>query len=101
MRRRLENYGFNVVTADSAEEAQHLLQWGETYTMVITDINMPWLNGIQFCRNAKATHPDLKIFALTGCLDDYDEAELNSSGFDGVYEKPLSEAHLQQILGIN
>lgn len=98
MKNRLSRYGCNVVTADSAEEAVQMMQWGERFDIIITDLKMPWLNGIQFCRQVKADYPEIQVFALSGNISEYDKDELESSGFDGIYEKPISEEMLIQIL---
>ena len=99
MRQLLEKFGYMAVTVDSAEEAEHILKWGgENFSMIITDLKMPWLNGLDFCKRTKRTHPNLKIYALSGCLYDYDMNELEDAGFDGIYQKPISLPVLLQIL---
>ena len=99
MRQLLEKFGYTAVTVDSAEEAEHILKWdGGDFSMIITDLKMPWLNGLDFCKRTKRTHPNLKIYALSGCLYAYDMAELEDAGFDGVYQKPISTAVLSEIL---
>ena len=87
-----------VVTADSSEEAEHILRYEKHFSLIITDLKMPWLNGLNFCRRAKLLNPDLKIYALSGYLYNFDMNELESAGFDGMYQKPLSEANLEEIL---
>ena len=68
----LEKIGYLAVTVDSAEEAEHILRSGENFSIIITDLKMPWLNGLNFCRNVKIFHPDLKIYALSGYIYDFD-----------------------------
>jgi CheY-like chemotaxis protein len=99
MRQLLEKFGYIAVTVDSAEEAEHILKWGgQNFSVIITDLKMPWLNGLDFCKRTKRTHPNLKIYALSGCLYDYDMNELEAAGFDGIYQKPISTAILLEIL---
>jgi CheY-like chemotaxis protein len=98
MRQMLETLGYVAVTVDSAEEAEHILKFGENFYLIITDLKMPWLNGLKFCRKAKNLNPNLKIYALTGYLYDFDLNDLESAGFDGIYQKPLSKANLIKIL---
>ena len=75
MRMMLERLGIVAVTVDSAEEAEYILRCGETFSLVITDLKMPWLDGLDFCKRTKALHPDLKIY--TAALD----RELNDHGY--------------------
>jgi len=86
------------VTVDSAEEAEQIIRWGEQFSLIITDLRMPWLNGAQFCKRVKALHPELKVCALSGNLEYFEEHELASSGFDGIYQKPVSDKLLKEIL---
>jgi CheY-like chemotaxis protein len=101
MRQMLGKLGYTAVTVDSAEEAEHILRCGENFFFVITDLRMPWLNGLNFCRRAKILNPELKIYAMSGYLDDFDIHDLEDAGFDGIYEKPVTKAHIQEILNAN
>lgn len=94
----LSKYGCTVVTMDSAEEAEQIIQWGEHFNLIITDLKMPWLNGLQFCKRVKALHPDVLIYALSGNIEAFDKDELENSGFDGIFQKPISSEALKQIL---
>jgi CheY-like chemotaxis protein len=98
MRQMLETLGYIAVTVDSAEEAEYILRYGENFLLIITDLKMPWLNGVNFCRKMKNLNPDLKIYALSGCLYDFDPNDLEKAGFDGIYQKPIRRAHLLEIL---
>jgi CheY-like chemotaxis protein len=73
----------------------------ESFAMIITDLKMPWLDGLNFCKKAKILDPNLKIYALSGFLHDFDIKELEDAGFDGVYEKPISKAQLAEILNLS
>ena len=88
MKKLLEELGHKVVTSDSAEEAEHILRYDEKFSLIITDLRMPWLNGLDFCRKVKSLKPDLKIYALSGWLHNFDMNELEGAGFDGIYQKP-------------
>jgi two-component system cell cycle response regulator DivK len=98
MRQMLDTLGYVAVTVDSAEEAEHILKFGESFHLIITDLKMPWLNGLNFCKKVKNLNPNLKIYALTGYLYDFDPNDLEKAGFDGIYQKPLSKARLIKIL---
>ncbi|MDH3356599.1 MAG: response regulator [Desulfobacteraceae bacterium] len=94
----LGKLGHMTVTVDSAEEAEYILRCGEHFSLIITDLRMPWLNGLNFCRKVKILNPDLKIYALSGYLYNFDMNELEDAGFDGMYQKPISKADLEEIL---
>ncbi|MEJ2156407.1 MAG: response regulator [Desulfobacteraceae bacterium] len=98
MRNRLSKYGCQVITSDSAEEAMQMIQWGDHFPLIITDLKMPWLDGAQFCKRVKASNPEFRVVALTGHIGTFDREELEGSGFDGIYEKPVTDALVRQIL---
>ena len=98
MRRLLEKLGHIVVTTDSAEEAEHILKYEEDFSLILADLRMPWLDGLDFCRRAKTLKPDLKIYALSGWTHNFDMDELKEAGFDGIYEKSNIKSKLAEIL---
>ena len=98
MRKLLDKLGHIVVIADSAEEAEHILRYEEHFSLIITDLRMPWLNGLDFCRRVKILNPDLKIYALSGWISNFDMNELEDAGFDGIFEKSNSKANIAEIL---
>jgi CheY-like chemotaxis protein len=57
--------GHNCITASNGLEA---LEWLEAYKfdLVITDVDMPIMNGIDFYRKASCSFPDLEILFCTG-----------------------------------
>ena len=98
MKRLFKKAGHMIVTVDSAEEAEHILRYDEKISLIITDLKMPWLNGLEFCRRVKTSKPDLKIYALSGCVNNFDMNELEDAGFDGIYQKPISKVNLEEII---
>jgi CheY-like chemotaxis protein len=98
MKRILEKFGKRSVTVDSAEEAEFILEWNSDYEALITDLKMPWLNGIDFCRKTKRKYPGIKIYALSGNVDAYSKTDLEDAGFDGIYQKPIRFDTIKAIL---
>ena len=98
MRKLLEILGHVVVTADSAEEAEYILRYEEKISLIITDLKMPWLNGLDFCRRMKILKPDLKIYTLSGCFYNFDMNELEDAGFNGIFHKPMMKSNLEEII---
>jgi CheY-like chemotaxis protein len=98
MKKFFNKFDHMLITADSAEEAEHILRYEENISFIITDLKMPWLNGVDFCRRVKTLKPDLKIYALSGYINDFDMDELEDAGFNGIYQKPIRKATLEEIL---
>ena len=77
------------------------MRYEDKFSLIITDLRMPWLNGLDFCRRVKILKPELKVYALSGWLYDFDINELEDAGFDGIYQKPIDKTNLQEILQAN
>jgi CheY-like chemotaxis protein len=82
---RFKSFGFEIVVAENGEEALKAL---ETLSpvFVLTDIQMPKMNGIEFLKQARAKFPTLPILVMTG-FSPYTEQEVLGFGANGYYEK--------------
>ena len=61
----LENAGFQVSPHDNGMSAYQRLR-EEPFEMLLTDIVMPEMDGIELARKASELDPDLKIMFITG-----------------------------------
>jgi two-component system response regulator (stage 0 sporulation protein F) len=62
------NFGkkYNVLSANSGQEALEILKSNRAITVVISDMKMPGMNGIEFIKQAKKEYPNIIYFILTG-----------------------------------
>lgn len=65
LRRALQRRGHDVIEAAEGGAALRALS-GATVDLVITDIIMPDMEGIETIRALRQTHPELKIIAISG-----------------------------------
>lgn len=93
-----KRYGCQVVTVDSAEEAELILEWNSGFDVLITDLKMPWVNGVDFCTKTKKKYPNIQIYALSGYLEQYGPNALDEAGFDGAYQKPVCFEMIEDML---
>ena len=63
--RALEKAGHDVIAFANGEEAYERLKT-EPFTLLLTDIVMPKMDGIELARLASELDPDLKIMFITG-----------------------------------
>jgi response regulator RpfG family c-di-GMP phosphodiesterase len=61
----LEVEGYQVEVAESGEVALELLR-ARDYQLLITDLRMPGLDGMELLRQARAWHPELSVIMVTG-----------------------------------
>ena len=86
----LEDLGSDVVTAESGLAALDLLERNQRIAILITDINMPVMDGHELAERAKRISPDLKVLQLSG-------RERRSHGFPMI-RKPFSEEDLENTM---
>ena len=82
---------YEVLEAENGEQALEVIQ-EEKLDLVITDINMPVMDGRELLGRMRSQFPSLPIIAISGYADTDEIVQL---GFDGFLEKPLSLQDLQ------
>ena len=63
--RSLEQAGYDVDAVDRGTEAVPLLET-QDYDLLLSDIVMPEMDGIELARRATELDPDLKVMCITG-----------------------------------
>jgi two-component system cell cycle response regulator CpdR len=63
--RALERTGYGVKACESGIVALEMLQQ-ETFDLLLTDIVMPELDGIELAQRASALHPEMRVMFITG-----------------------------------
>lgn len=87
---------YTVYTAASAEEALNLV--GRVpVDLVITDLKMAGMNGLDFIDLLRQKHPEIKIFALSAYANEVMAKHLLARGVLEVLAKPFE---MKQILGL-
>jgi len=61
------------------------------YDLVLMDIKMPVMDGLEATRQLKAAHPDLPVVALTANAFDRDRVRAIEAGCDDFMTKPISQ----------
>lgn len=61
----LQNEGYGAAAAENADEALALLGKG-VWDVVVTDIVLPGLSGVELLKAIRATAPDLQVIMMTG-----------------------------------
>ena len=95
----LRNAGYDVIEAADGHEALGKLQEGAAVQLVITDLNMPRVDGIEFIRQVRA-HPTFKyvpIVMLTTESDDAKKQAGRAAGATGWIVKPFRGEQLVAV----
>ena len=73
----------------SAEEAV-LEVARETPDLLIIDIRLPGISGLELTRKVRGNHPELKIIQISGLLEPQTKTKALEAGADAFFHKPLS-----------
>jgi len=92
----LQARGHRVATAAGGAEGLVLLGSGPPVDLVILDLNMPGMNGIETHRHIRRRWPDLPILLATGHLDARTQELLETDGHMLALSKPYS---LEELVG--
>ena len=88
--RLLKHQGYNVIEAGDGLEALELLaKCDDAVHLLITNYDMPRLNGMQLARILKAKHEKLMVLLISGALP-----EIEAMAHIEVLPKPYNEAVL-------
>ncbi len=67
----LKRHGYEVETAEDGEEAFRIAEdRGKTIGMVLTDLIMPGVSGIELARQLRASFPRIKVLLMSGYSED-------------------------------
>ncbi len=97
MERFIPKLGYAVKTASSAETALEILKT-EFFPLIITDLSMPGMDGLELCQQIKKFNHNIIIYALSGYIASFDEEKLEACGFDGYLSKPTNSRVLKQAI---
>ena len=88
---------YTVFSATSGEEALQVVK-KENPNIVILDILMPGMDGIEVLRQIKKTHPKTRVIMLTAVEDESTKKMATSLGASGYLTKHYS---FEEVIGIS
>jgi len=84
----LKSDGYNIVTASNGEEGVKLFR-KESPDIVLTDIKMPGMDGIEVLKRVKEINPDTEVIVITGHGDMDSAIEALQYGASDFINKPI------------
>lgn len=95
----LELHGFAVETAASAEACLAILSTERPrVSVVLTDVEMPGMGGIELCQTLRRQYPDLVLVVMSGLAEAIIGARARASGATAFLRKPVDIAALERVL---
>ena len=90
----LQNHGYNVFGfTDPVLALEHFKSNHSTYSLVLSDLRMPVMNGFEFVRQVKRINPKTKALLMTAF-------EINETEFTRVLPKPKIDGFIQKPISM-
>ena len=90
----LTRAGYEVIEAETGEEALEKLKSGADIRLALLDIMLPGIDGFEVCRRIRATNTRIGIIMLTARSQEMDKVTGLMTGADDYVTKPFSPAEL-------
>jgi len=97
IRRLLEGLGAQVREVSSGGEVLAALEQ-EVPELILMDVHMPGIDGIQATRMVRERFAELPVFALTANVVSHEHQALMDAGINGLLLKPIDMAELSKVL---
>ncbi len=90
-------FGYQVTTAENGQQAVDFFN-NEIYDLVLLDVEMPFLSGMEAARRMKHHRPEVPIILMTAYSHLYKPAEVLSLDIEAFLRKPINIQELLQIV---
>jgi DNA-binding NtrC family response regulator len=93
----LTENGYDVLEAKSGEEALNKVK-DTMFDLLITDIKMPGMNGLELLTKVKTGYPDIAVIVITGYLDvKHEEYSITHGAADFIAKSSQFERLLASV----
>ncbi|MDZ4666648.1 MAG: response regulator transcription factor [bacterium] len=91
------NKTYNVVAKQNGKEALEWMQQGVIPDVIIADVNMPEINGLEFIRQIRSSgfFKDVPLIMLSGNEGSNDKIKCLKAGADDYLNKPFNPEELE------
>lgn len=95
----LESLNFHVITAkDGIQGLAKVAEHSEELRIIITDLQMPDMNGLGFVRVLRRMLPHTAVIVASGKLDEQQEREFRELGVGTLLDKPFTQHTLTEAV---
>ena len=98
MKAMLRKGNYKVMIATNGQEAVNIMEAESSISLILMDLKMPVLNGIEATKHIRAKRPSIPILAVTSYIGSSYTNEAIDAGCNEVLSKPL--AHHTLILAL-
>lgn len=99
----VELLGYEVIAASDGQEAKEIIEKTPDIDVVLTDVQMPRLNGIELARYIELNHSRIKTIVMSGDRQEVIEPVVLAAGAEAFLPKPfdldLLVSKVKKLLG--
>jgi PAS domain S-box-containing protein len=97
--RQIRSLGYRTIAVNSAAEALDVIAGSEPFDLLMTDVVMPGMNGIELARAARERRRHLKVLLTSGFPDLKGTIGTDASLFNAILRKPYRREELRRAIG--
>ena len=90
----LKRAGYNVIEAETGEQALEILEKSNDVAVAVMDVMLPGIDGYEVCKRIRASDSNIGIIMLTARSQDFDKVTGLMTGADDYITKPFSPLEL-------
>ena len=94
----LRELGYRTITAANGQEALAALEVHKDIDLLVTDVRMPLLNGVDLVTQARQSQPDLRVIYVTGHVPDHLLPRVQVDTKTVLVMKPFSMARFRETV---
>ena len=94
--RALRDKGYKVIEAENGDKALELVQAGNKFDLLVTDVVMPRMDGPTLCKKIRDIYPAMKTIFISGYTEDTFRKNLGHNAHIHFLQKPFTLKDLAQ-----
>ena len=94
--RALRDKGYKVIEAENGDKALELVQAGNKFDLLVTDVVMPRMDGPTLCKKIRDIYPTMKTIFISGYTEDTFRKNLGHNAHIHFLQKPFTLKDLAQ-----
>ena len=94
----LETSGAKTIWVKNGQEALNLMRWNKNIDLIIMDVKMPVMDGLEATREIRKLNHEIPVIALTAFYTKNESDEVRRAGCNEFLSKPVKQKQLFQMV---
>lgn len=90
---------YTVITARNGQEALDIKDSDKNISVILTDIQMPVMDGFELCEKIRKSDPLSIVIGFTGKYGVSTAFQARDAGFDDIFTKPIDSEEMITLVG--